>query len=101
MHGALDASLREGGRAADAALKALRERAGLVVQIPIEWRRKLQALRRLETKAVHVGEEDEEAGEFLAAFDETELGPLLDRIDGIAAGIGEADDLRLRRLRLE
>jgi len=39
--------------------------------------------------------------ELLAMLDESELGALLDRIGGIAAGIREADDLRLGRLGLQ
>ena len=73
----------------------------LVVQVPIERRGQLQPLRGLEAEAVHVGVEDQQAGEVLAALDDAELGALLDRVDGVAAGIGEADDLRLRGLRLE
>jgi hypothetical protein len=36
---------------------------------------------------VHVGDEDEEPGKALAALDDAELGGLLDRVDGIAAGL--------------
>ena len=42
-----------------------------------------------------------QAGQALAAFDEAELGRLLDRVDGVAAGVGESDHLRLGTLRLQ
>ena len=40
-------------------------------------------------------------GELLPALDDAEFGALLDRVDGVAAGIGQADDLGLGRLRLQ
>ena len=40
-------------------------------------------------------------GELLAARDDAEFRRLLDRVGGVAAGIGQADDLGLRRLRLQ
>ena len=81
--------------------EALGEGAGLVVQVPVEGLGEDQALRRLEAERVHVGDEDEQAGELLAALDDAELGGLLDRVDGVAAGVGEADDLGLGGLRLQ
>ena len=48
-----------------------------------------------------VGQEDQQSGELLAAFDDAELGRLLDRIGRVAAGVGKTDDLRLRRLCLQ
>ena len=54
-----------------------------------------------QAERVHVGQEDEQAGELLAAFDDAELGALLDRVRRVGAGVGETDDLRLGRLRLE
>jgi hypothetical protein len=50
---------------------------------------------------VHVGHEHQQAGQLLAALGDAELGRLLDRVDGVAAGVGQADDLGLRRLRLQ
>jgi len=50
---------------------------------------------------VHVGQEHKQPGELLAAFHDAELGALLDGVDRIRPGIGEADDLGLRALRLE
>jgi hypothetical protein len=44
---------------------------------------------------VHVVDEEQECGELLSTRDNAELGSLLDRIVGIATGIGKADDFRL------
>ena len=55
----------------------------------------------LQAEAVHVGNEDQQPGELLAALDDAELGRLLDGVDGVAAGVRHADDLGLRGLRLE
>ena len=57
----------------------------------------------------HVGEEasgkdekeQKQRGKLLAALGDAELSRLLDRVCGVAAGIGEADDLGARRLRLQ
>ncbi len=48
-----------------------------------------------------VGDEHEQAGEVLAALHDAELGSLLDRVDGVAAGIGKPDNLGARGLRLQ
>src|SRR3546814_16922084 len=48
-----------------------------------------------------VVEEHQHAGEALPGLDDAELGRLLDRVHRIAAGVGEADDLGARSLRLE
>jgi hypothetical protein len=48
-----------------------------------------------------VVDEDQQASKLLAALDDAEFRCLLDRVDGVAAGIGKADDLRLRGLRLQ
>ena len=50
---------------------------------------------------MHVGQEDQQTGELLAALDDAEFGRLLDRVDRVAAGIGETDDLGARGLRLQ
>ena len=55
----------------------------------------------LQAEAVHVGEENQQPGELLAALDDAELGGLLDGVDGVAAGIRHADDLGLRGLCLQ
>ena len=61
----------------------------------------LRSLRDLEAEAVNVADKDEEASKLLSTRDDAELGRLLDRVDGVAAGIGKSDDLRPRRLRLQ
>ena len=81
--------------------KRLRPGAGLVVQVPVEGLGEDQALRGLQAQRVDVGDEHQQAGEVLAALDDAELGRLLDRVDGVAAGVGQADDLGLGRLRLQ
>ena len=58
-------------------------------------------MRDLQPERLDVGDEDEQAGEVLTAGSDAELGALLDRIDRVAAGIGEANDLRFRGLRLQ
>ena len=58
-------------------------------------------MRGIEADAVDVGDKGEQRREFLAALDDAELGCLLDRVDGVAAGIGEPDHLGLRGLRLQ
>src|SRR3954468_996492 len=81
--------------------EAFGESATLVVVIPVETFGQHQALRRVETEAVNFGECYQEAGKLLALPKDAELGCLLDRVSGVLAGIGEADDFRLRALRLQ
>ena len=50
---------------------------------------------------MHVGDEHQERRELLAALDDAEFRRLLDRIGGVAAGIGEADHLGLGGLGLQ
>ncbi len=50
---------------------------------------------------MHVVDEEQQRGELLTARDNAELGRLLDRIGGVAAGIGEPDHFCLRGLRLQ
>ncbi|GCC47790.1 hypothetical protein chiPu_0031890, partial [Chiloscyllium punctatum] len=50
---------------------------------------------------VDVGDEQQHAGKPLAARDDAEFGGLLDRVGGVAAGIGKADNLGLRALCLQ
>src|SRR5215831_17241976 len=44
---------------------------------------------------LNVVDEDQQAGKLLAALDDAEFRGLLYRVDGVAAGIGKPDDLRL------
>src|SRR5215470_9888178 len=79
----------------------LREGAARVIAIPVIGGREDQSLRRRQPECMHIGDEHEEPGEALTARDDTELCRLLDRVDGIATGIGEADHLGLGGLSLE
>src|SRR4029453_3736246 len=81
--------------------EALREGARLVVQVPVERLGERQPLRLVETERVDVREKHQEPREALAALDDAKLGALLDGVRGVAAGIGQADDLGLRGLRLK
>jgi hypothetical protein len=54
----------------------------------------------LQAERVHVGDEHQQAGERLLLGD-AELGRLLDRVGGVGAGVGQADDLGARGLGLE
>src|SRR5262249_33022263 len=60
-----------------------------------------EALGGLEPERMHVVDEDQQAGKLLAALDDAEFGGLLDRVDGVAAGIGKPDDFGIRGLRLQ
>ena len=100
-HRAINPGLHHRWRVVDLLHEALRPGAGLVVLVPIEGRGQLQAVRGLQAEAVDVGDEDQQPGELLAALDDAEFRRLLDRVDRVATGIGEADDLGLRGLRLE
>src|SRR5713101_9257013 len=66
----------------------LRERARFLVEIPIEGLGEGEPLGFLEAERVHVGEEDQETRELLAALHDAELGALLDGVGGVAAGVG-------------
>ena len=50
---------------------------------------------------MHVGDEHHDRSQVLAAGDDAELGGLLDRVDGVAAAVGEPDDLGLGGLGLK
>src|SRR5207253_2658059 len=81
--------------------EALRKSTGLVIQIPVKRFREVQALRHIKAEGVNVGNKQQQTREFLASRDNAELRRLLDRISGVATGIGHADDFSLRRLRLQ
>jgi hypothetical protein len=72
-----------------------------VVEVPVPGLRHDQPLGGLQPERVHVGDEGEQRGEALAAAHDAEFGRLLDRVDCVGTGIGEPDDLGLRRLRLQ
>src|SRR5712691_2943274 len=92
-HGRILAVVRRGD--------ALGEGAGLVVQVPVEGLCEDQPLRLFEAEAMDVRQEHQQPREILPALDDAELGRLLDRVDGVAPGVRQADDLRLGRLRLQ
>src|SRR6185503_20814724 len=60
-----------------------------------------QALRGWKPERRDVACEHQQAGETLPALHDAEFGRLLDRVNGVTARVGEADDLRLRRLCLQ
>src|SRR5947209_13112204 len=101
MHGAVHPGLREGWWASDALLETPRKRTCLVIHVPVEGRGELETLCRFQAKAVHIADEDKKAGELLAPRDDAEFSALLDGVDCIAAGVRQADDFRLRGLRLQ
>ena len=71
----IDAGLRRGRQPLDALHEALRERAGVVVEIPVEGFGQQQALRRLQPDAVDVGDEGEQRRELLAALHQIRIRP--------------------------
>ena len=50
---------------------------------------------------MHLGQREQQSGEALAAGHDAEIGGLLDRVRRVEAGVGQADDLGARRLRLQ
>src|SRR5579883_1715969 len=80
---------------------ALGPGARLVVHVPVEGLGQHQALRDRQGERLNVGGEHQQACQLLAALDDTELARLLDRVDRVLAGVGETDDLGLRRLGLQ
>ena len=72
-----------------------------VVLIPVERLGQLQALRGLGAQRMDVGDEHQQRGQRLARLGDAEFRRLLDRVDGIAAGIGEADHVSTAALRLK
>ncbi len=102
QHGGIDARVvHRRHRAAGPLGEAAAPPAGRVVQVPVEGFRQQQALRRFEAKAVDVGQEDQQTRQRAAVAENAELTRLLDRGDGVVAGIGETDDAGARSLRLE
>src|SRR5258707_382882 len=74
------------------------ERAVGIARVPIPSLGQHQTLGYLEAERMNIADINQHAREFLAALHDAELRCLLDRVDGIAAGIREPDDLRLRGL---
>ena len=82
-------------------LEALGPCAGLVVHVPVERFGEGEALRGLQAQRMDVVDKQQQRRELLATRHDAEFGRLLDRIGGVAAGIGEPDHFCLRRLRLQ
>ena len=74
--------------------------ASLVVQIPVEGVERHDALRCLQAERRNALQIEDQRDDLLLLA-EIELGGLLDRVDGVAAGIGEPDHLGAGGLRLE
>ena len=75
--------------------KSLGKCAGLIIQIPVESFSEHQALSFFQTERMNVRQEDQQAGQVLTAFGNAKLKSLLDRVGGVATGIGQANDLGL------
>src|SRR5205807_6021770 len=78
-----------------------RECAIRVVLVPVPRIGENEPLRGFQSERMDVVDEDQEPRELLATLHNAEFRCLLDRIDGVAARIGKADDFRFRRLRLQ
>src|SRR5580698_395468 len=68
----------------------------VIVHVPIECLGKNEALRNLQTERLHIADVEQQRREVLAARRDAKLRALLDRVNGIAAGIGKTDDLGFR-----
>ena len=77
----------------DLVVETFREGAGLVVHVPVERVGDDQALGLLCAERVGVGDFLQQRDHLLAALGDAELGGLLQRVGGIAAGVGERHDL--------
>ena len=73
--------------------ETLRPGARVVVQVPVETFGQVHRLGGLEAERMHIGDEHQQASQLLLGRD-AEFSRLLDRIDGVAAGICQADNLR-------
>ena len=80
-------------------LEALREGAGALVDVPVEAFGQDRALRRGEADALHVHRGQEEGDQLLLVLADAEIAGGLDPGDGVAAGIGERDQVGARALR--
>ena len=81
--------------------EAVGEIAALVVAVPVIGLGQHQTLRCFKAEAVHFRQREQQAGELLPAFDDAEFRSLLDRVGGVEAGIGKADNLGFRALCLQ
>lgn len=82
-------------------LKPRGEIARSVIQIPIEGFREIQTLGGIQPERMNIGDEQGQSGQLLTAGSDAELRGLLDRVDRIAAGVGQSYYVSLGRLRLK
>src|SRR5450631_4889406 len=76
--------------------------AARLAEVPEESLGRGQALGRFEAKRVGIWKlQQERRYALVAAAAQAEFPGLFDRVDGVAAGVRERDDLRLRGLRLQ
>jgi hypothetical protein len=102
QHGGVYPSLYHAGHIAFVLrCESLGEASRSIVAIPIKCFGQKQALGGGQTERMHVVDKDKEASGVLSGLNNAELGRLLDCVDGVAARVGEADDLGLRALRLK
>ena len=102
MHGRrVQPGLDHGRHVADLVVEALGEGAGLVVHVPVERVGDDQALGCLGAERMGVGDLLQQRDHLLAALGDAEFRRLLQRVGGVAAGIGERHDLGLGGLRLQ
>ena len=102
QHGAIDPGVDHGGHFATVFLgKAPGPGACLIIEIPIESLGQLQPLGGLEAEGVHVRDEHEQPGQFLAPLDQAKLSGLFNGVDGVPTSIGQANNLRFGALGLQ
>src|ERR1700756_1948895 len=70
--------------------EALRERAGAIIEVPVEGFGEVQALCRFQAKRVDVVNKQKETRKLLSSGDDAELGRLFDRIESIAPSIRQS-----------
>ena len=100
-HGGIGAGVDHIGHAARAIKETLAEGAAFIITIPIKPLGQRQALGGLRPEAMHFGQGKQQGREPLAALHDAEFGGLFDGVGGVQPGIGEANDLCARGLRLQ
>src|ERR1700723_2039188 len=91
---AINAGLQSGRIAVVAARnEALAPCARLVIEVPIKRLGELQALSNFQAQRMNVAEIEHHRDHALTTAAYSELDRLLDRVDGIAAGVDQCDDL--------
>ena len=96
MHGRrVEAGLDHGRHVPDLFIEAFRESAGLIVHVPVKRVGDDQALGCLGAERVGVGDLLQQCDHLLAALGDAEFASLLQRIGGVAAGVGQRHNLCL------